>query len=226
MPNLADGTEVWIAFGTGKDFRYIPAHIISTGLGPMKSLSLPMFHSFTGCDTVSHFANIGKKTAWKIWELNDELTLSFYALHKAPEVITEEALLSLERFTILLYDKTSESSNINETRQLLFTRKGRQMMSLPPTQAALKQHTKRAVLQGGYYWGLAAIKNRTLPSPADWGWEYQEKWQPVWTELPHASSLYQELLKCRCRSRCFDCVCAKSQLKCTVYCSCKGDCEN
>ena len=90
----------------------------------------------------------------------------------------------------------------------------------------MKQHTKRAVLQGGYYWGLAAIKNITLPSPADWGWEYQEKWQTVWTELPHAYSLYQELLKCSCRSRCFDCVCAKSQLKCTVYCSCRGDCEN
>ena len=77
MPNLADGTEVWIAFGTGKDFRYIPAHLISTCLGHMKSLSLPMFHSFTGCDTVSHFAKIGKKTAWKIWELNGELTLTF-----------------------------------------------------------------------------------------------------------------------------------------------------
>ena len=226
IPRLPEGTEVWLAFGTGKDFRYIPAHMISTCLGPVKSVSLPVFHSFTGCDTVSHFAKIGKKTAWKIWELNDEVTATFHALHNAPASITEEAALSLERFTILLYDKTSESFDINEARQLLFTRKGRQMMSLPPTQAALRQHTKRAVLQGGYHWGLSMVKNRTLPSPADWGWECQGKWQPVWTDLSHASASCQELLKCRCRSRCFDCVCAKSQLKCTVYCSCRGGCEN
>ena len=61
IPSLPEGTEVWLAFGTGKDFRYIPAHMISTCLGPVKSVSLPVFHSFTGCDTVSHFTKIGKK---------------------------------------------------------------------------------------------------------------------------------------------------------------------
>ena len=53
-------------------------------------------------------------------------------------------------------------------------------MSLPPTQAAFKQHAKSAILQGGYYWGLAAIKNMSLASAStststDWGWEYLEK---------------------------------------------------
>ena len=99
VPNQADGTEVWIAFGTGKDFCYIPTHIILKYLGPMKSLSLPMFHSFTGCNSFS------LSKYWKIWELNDELTRKFYALHKVPDVITGEAVLSLERFTILLYLK-------------------------------------------------------------------------------------------------------------------------
>lgn len=53
MSELPEDTEVWIAFGTGKDYRYIPVHSIFKSLGPLKSLSLPVFHAFTGCDTVS-----------------------------------------------------------------------------------------------------------------------------------------------------------------------------
>ena len=61
MNELPEDTEVWIAFGTGKDYRYIPVHSIFKTLGPLKSLSLPVFHAFTKCDTVSHFFQIGKK---------------------------------------------------------------------------------------------------------------------------------------------------------------------
>lgn len=47
--------EIWVAMGVGKDFRHIPAHIIARNLGPTKSSCLPLFHSFTGWDTVSFF---------------------------------------------------------------------------------------------------------------------------------------------------------------------------
>ena len=192
----------------------------------MKSLSLPMFHAFTGCDTVSYFAQIGKKTAWKVWQNNNELTAAFYDLHEAPSVISEKTASALERFTVLLYDRTSEGSSVNEARKVLFTRKGRQMSTLPPTQAALKKHIERAVFQGGFCWGLATVKNQDLPSPGEWGWECPERWQPLWTDLPEAAISCQELLKCKCRSRCFNCICAKADYKCTIYCSCRGDCEN
>ena len=49
-------SEVWLAFGTGRDYRYIAAHEIAASLGPIKSVVLPMFHAYTGCDTVSSFA--------------------------------------------------------------------------------------------------------------------------------------------------------------------------
>ena len=52
--------ELWVAFGTGKNFRYIPAHKIAASLGPDKSLALPIFHAYTGCDTVSFFSTKGK----------------------------------------------------------------------------------------------------------------------------------------------------------------------
>ena len=57
---LPADTEVWLAFGTGKSFRYLAAHKMSSCLGPDKSLALPMFHALTGCDTVSAFVGHGK----------------------------------------------------------------------------------------------------------------------------------------------------------------------
>ena len=42
-----ENTELWIAFGTVKHLRYIPAHEIATSLGAEKAQALPMFHAFT-----------------------------------------------------------------------------------------------------------------------------------------------------------------------------------
>ena len=142
-------SEIWIAFGTGKYFRYVPAHEISASLGPRKSLALPVFHALTGCDTVSHFAHVGKKTAWTVWETHDDITAAFCEQRGAPDEISDDLYSALERFTILMYDRTRTTVSINETRKLLFTRKGRPMAALPPSQAALHQHIRRATLQGG-----------------------------------------------------------------------------
>ena len=45
--------ELWIHFGVGKNVRIIAAHDIFNALCPEKSKALPVFHCFTGCDTVS-----------------------------------------------------------------------------------------------------------------------------------------------------------------------------
>ena len=57
-------SELWIAFGTGKNFRYVPIHDIVKELGPTRAGSLIAFHAFTGCDQTSSFAGRGKSTAW------------------------------------------------------------------------------------------------------------------------------------------------------------------
>ena len=44
--------EIWIAFGVGKSFRFLAAHEMARTLGPDWCMALPMFHAFTGCDTV------------------------------------------------------------------------------------------------------------------------------------------------------------------------------
>jgi hypothetical protein len=52
-------TELWIAFGTGKHFRFLPAHKIARELGSDRCVAMPMCHAFTGCDTVSYFGGKG-----------------------------------------------------------------------------------------------------------------------------------------------------------------------
>ena len=54
--------QLWITFRKGKDMRWLPIHTILAKLGP-RSKTLPFFHAFTGCDTVSAFVGKGKKTA-------------------------------------------------------------------------------------------------------------------------------------------------------------------
>ena len=56
--------------------------------------------------------------------------------------ISESAMAALERFVVLLYDRTSGILNVNESRKYLFTQKGRSLENLPQTLAALKQHVK------------------------------------------------------------------------------------
>ena len=48
-------TELCIAFGAVKNFRYLPSHEMANALGPDRCDALPMFHAFTSCDTVSCF---------------------------------------------------------------------------------------------------------------------------------------------------------------------------
>ena len=55
---VVDG--LWIAFGTGKHFRYLTIHDIAAQLGPERAKALPMLHALTGCDTVSLFSGKGK----------------------------------------------------------------------------------------------------------------------------------------------------------------------
>ena len=60
--------DIWLAFGTGMKFRYIHINTMCNILGLEKSTALPIFHSFTGCDTTSAFFGKGKRSAWEVWK--------------------------------------------------------------------------------------------------------------------------------------------------------------
>lgn len=161
--------ELWIAFGVGSNFRYIAVHEMVSTMSPSECLTLPVFHAFTGCDTVSTFAGRGKKTAWKAWKSFPEVNDAFNELLSMPNEISERSMLLLERFVVLMYDRTSESTTVNGARKQLFAQNSRTLENIPPTQAALKQHIKRTCHQANC-WNQALVKDPEIPDPSDWGW--------------------------------------------------------
>ena len=150
--------EVWISFGVGKHHRYIAAHTIAASLGPSKAPALAVFHAFTGSDTTSFFAGIGKRTAWKTWDVFPDVTDAFSLLALAPSSILDSTFQVLEKYVVLLYDKTCQLTKVNEARQHLFARRSRALENIPPTQAALKQHILRTAYQARHVWGQSLQK--------------------------------------------------------------------
>ena len=106
VQKLPGGDELWVAFGTGKNYRYIATHEIASYLGPEKTCALPMCHAITGCDTVSAFVGHGKKSAWATWNSLPELTDDLLSLANAHTSLQEDTMHVIERFVILLYDRT------------------------------------------------------------------------------------------------------------------------
>ncbi len=82
--------ELWLAFGSGKSFRYLPAHEMAGALGPEKCIALPFVHALSGCDTVSSFAGCGKKTVGNLeHKLFNEHSAPWHQIQiPAPLVIT------------------------------------------------------------------------------------------------------------------------------------------
>ena len=105
--------DIWIA---GKNFTYIHIDYICNDLGNEKSMALPVFHSFTGCDTTSAFWGEGKKSAWEAWKCYPEVTQAFLYMASHPHIqITVESqhFQLLEYFTVILYDKASNHKFVN-----------------------------------------------------------------------------------------------------------------
>jgi len=193
-----------------------------------------MFHAVTGCDTVSSFDRRGKKTAWAVWTVLPELTEALLLLSSAPRDIPDDAMRIIERFVILLYDRTSRCTDTDKARRKLFARKNNVKL-IPPTKAALEEHIKRAVYQGGHVWGQILLPVPELPPPTNWGWSRTMKrdksrtaegqYTPYWTRLPEAAHSCTELVSCKCKKGCARlCRCKKAALQCTALCVCEGDC--
>ena len=129
--------KIWLAFGTGKSLRFISAHDIATALSPEKCKVLSMFHALTGCDTVSAFAGRGKRTTWTVWDSFPELTNVLSEVNHEQTDIPESCMSTIERFVILMYNRTSTCNDINTARRKLCAKKGRPLESIPPTHHAL-----------------------------------------------------------------------------------------
>ncbi len=123
----------------------------------------------------------------------------------------------IQRYMVLLYVRGSELSKVDEARKVGFTQSGKQIESLPHTLAALIEHSKRAVHEGGHVWGQCLVRWQNHPCPGEWGWQKLDHiWKRFWTKLPEALAGIQELISCGCKTnRTGRCKCFKANFKCT-----------
>lgn len=63
MLNKVNPDELWFAIGTGSNFHSITIHVVASDTDLRICTTLPVFHAFAGCDTVSVFGSRGKMTA-------------------------------------------------------------------------------------------------------------------------------------------------------------------
>ncbi|XP_056134724.1 mucin-5AC [Lampris incognitus] len=192
LPSLQElGLEnMWIAFGQGANVQWIPVHEVVSAIGPEKASGIPYFHAFTGCDVVSAFRGKGKKTAWQTWNICDEVSETFTNLSQHPTSVSDCDLQHLERFVVLMYDRSSAATGVDEARPDLFARKQRPYNSIPPTQAALREHAKHDAYQARIIWGQATIFRSDTSSPADWGWTQKEAKSSV-NIIPSMSKIHE-----------------------------------
>ena len=130
--------KLWVAFGQGSHLRWIPIHNIVATIGPEKTKGILFFHAFSGCQSCL-ICKHGKC---------DEVLDVFIQLSKYPLFLDDKALETLEKFVVIMYDRSSSTRGVNDARLELFACKQRSFDSLPPTQAALLQHAKTGCISG------------------------------------------------------------------------------
>jgi hypothetical protein len=128
--------SIWVEFGMGKTVRHLHIKSIYHKLGENKSRSLPTFHALTGCDSTSNFLVRGKNPAWNAWSAYPEVTDAHttYGVFSQEIIVASESFRRVERFVVVLYERDSYDMCVNNARLNLFTKSGRQMEKLPPTQ--------------------------------------------------------------------------------------------
>ena len=149
-------------------------------------------------------------------------------LSSLPSSVSDEELAEIEQFVVILYCRTDPEGNVNAARKYLFAKGNKTLDHIPPTQAALLEHVKRAVYQGSYVWNQCLEACPAYPSPGEWGWERDSsgtRWLPRWTSLPEASKACKEFIACGCdpAKGCKKLYkCHKACLQCTDLCKCRG----
>ena len=113
--------ELWVAFGTGKHFRYTAAHATASSLSADKSRTLPAFHAVTGCDTVSFFGWKGKLKALNTWTAFPTVASAFLELGTKKANLSQEAFEKTEQFVVFMHEKKSTVTTV--TRQKLFSQR-------------------------------------------------------------------------------------------------------
>jgi len=84
--------------------------------------------------------------------------------------IKSDVFKLLERFVVILYDRTSDQDNFNSCRKHLFAKRSCTLELLPPTSDASMMHVERAVYKAVFIWGQCLATTPKIYNPCLWGW--------------------------------------------------------
>jgi len=79
------------------------------------------------------FVHAGDATSqsWQTWNVCEDVTGTFKKLSNCPQKVADDDLQKLENFVVLMYDRSSAASCVNEARLDLFARKQRTYDAIP-----------------------------------------------------------------------------------------------
>ena len=208
--------------------KYLDVSRIVERIGASTCRSLPGFHAFTGCDTVSAFQGRGKVLVFRIMAQDQGFQEVFQGLGREWQ-LSNELYRDLQRLTCAMYCKNAGTNEVNELRYRLFCLKKGNVDSnqLPPCDDSLRKHALRANYQAAI-WKRSLRRCPEIPSPLGCGWCTEDGRLAIdWMGGLPAPKAVLELLSCQC-SRSFklpSCFCMANGLKCTDLCRLR-DCNN
>ncbi|KAG0718708.1 hypothetical protein GWK47_051946 [Chionoecetes opilio] len=183
-----------------------------------------VYHTVTGCDTVSQPSGHGKKTTWKVFQQHGALLDDL-----GRGTLSESTIRSVEEFFCRIYSPASDETNINDVRYRMFQKGTKDPKKLPPSRKCLEQHIKRAHHQA-QVWFQADVPIPEIESPIGSGW-YEDATRRL---HPHVSvddplpNEFTDIVCCKCRNCATSrCSCRAKNLNCIAACTCNnGVCHN
>eukprot|EP00794_Sanderia_malayensis_P001365 gene1365-biopygen1116 len=158
-------------------------------IGRQLCLSLPAFHSISGCDTTSYMFKTRKVRIFKKL-LKDQSPSTMLDALQNDEPLLENDIQKLKEFVCAVIYKGSKDEGYIDTRVRLYQQqKEKSSMALPPDPDSLLQALKRSQLQTKI-WLQCGEYRMELLDPEDYGWKWNEETSaitPVWftgTQLP------------------------------------------
>ena len=112
-----------------------------------------------------------------------------------PEDISEEHMQSLRSLWII-FMTASQASTEGKSR----SKRTRNLSSIPPNRAALVNHAKREVFQGGFVWTQTCPEGASVTMSFLGGWQPAGiVWIPHWTTLQEVNDTCYEVIHCWCK---------------------------
>jgi hypothetical protein len=205
--------EIWMLAGK----KAYPVHSIASKLQANVLDSLLGFHAFTGSDTTSSLKGYGKKTCWKIFQIQPNLLAG---------VGRDGDLLDVQKFLCLLYKVPQPADDVNQARYQIFVKGQKPLECLPPTIDALELHFDRSNHQAKI-WIQANRAQPDVGNPLDTnGWVLVDGALNIcWSRIPAVPAACLELSTCGCKTKCKTaaCKCVKNNQKCMPACGCDAD---